>query len=522
MATKVNNDIERHLWETADQLRANSSLMPSEYSSPVLGLLFLRYAENRYAEAELRIGEVGLGARRKIAKEDYHAEGIIFLPPEARFSCLQLLPEGENLGLALNQAMQSIEAHNPDLSGILPKTFTQIDDSVLVELLKLLSSIDIEGDAFGRVYEYFMGKFAMQVMQKGGEFYTPSSIVKLIVNVLEPYHGRIYDPACGSGGMFVHSAEFVHAHKRKPQQEISLFGVEKRREIIRMATMNLAIHGLAGDIREANTYYADPHSAVTRLGGKFDFVLANPPFNEDKVNKERLKDDPRFPFGLPTANNANYLWVQVFYSALNENGRAGFVMPNSAADAKGSELEIRKKLIQSGDIDVVLSVASNFFYTVTLPCTLWFFDRGKPEGRKSTVLFLDARSIYNQVDRAHRNFTSQQLEFLANVVRMYRGDVLENIHGGIELLRDSWDNFAGNYENVSGLCFVATIEEIDAQEWSLNPGRYVGLAEQLPDEIDFTDRLKELNDEYEQLNAEAVKIETQISENITMFIEEGQ
>lgn len=296
MATKVNNDIETHLWEAADQLRANSSLMPSEYSSPVLGLLFLRYAEKRYAEAELWIGEVGLGARRKIAKDDYHAEGIIFLPPEARFSCLQVLPEGENLGLALNQAMQSIEAHNPDLSGILPKTFTQIDDSVLVELLKLLSPIDIEGDAFGRVYEYFMGKFAMQVMQKGGEFYTPSSIVKLIVNILEPYHGRIYDPACGSGGMFVHSAEFVHAHKRKPRQEISLFGVEKRREIIRMATMNLAIHGLAGDIREANSYYADPHSVVTQLGGKFDFVLANPPFNEDKVNKELLKDDPRFPF----------------------------------------------------------------------------------------------------------------------------------------------------------------------------------------------------------------------------------
>ena len=251
------NDIEKRLWETADLLRANSSLMPSEYSGPVLGLLFLRYAEKKFAEIETRIGPVGSGTRRKIGKADYQAEGVIFLTDVARFSYLQNLTEGDNIGKAINEAMVAIEEENPDLAGVLPHTYTQIENSVLVELLRLLGPIDIEGDVFGKVYEYFMGNFAMQVMQKGGEFYTPASLVKLMVEIIEPYHGRIYDPACGSGGMFVHSAEFLRNHKKSPDREISIFGVEKRREVIRMAAMNLAVHGLGGDIREANTYYAD-------------------------------------------------------------------------------------------------------------------------------------------------------------------------------------------------------------------------------------------------------------------------
>ena len=255
--------------------------------------------------------------------------------------------------------------------------------------------------------------------QKGGEFFTPTAIVKLIVEILEPFHGRIFDPACGSGGMFVQSARFVEEHKKNPRPRFSIYGQERVAETVRLNKMNLAVHGLAGDIRQGNTYYEDLHTSP----GKFDFVLANPPFNVDRVDKDRLKDDPRFPFGLPKVDNANYLWIQIFYSALSKNGRAGFVMANSAADARASELEIRKKLIQDRSVDVMVAVGPNMFYTVTLPCTLWFLDRGKKgTDRQDKVLFLDARHIYNQIDRAHREFTPEQIEFLANIVRLYRGE----------------------------------------------------------------------------------------------------
>ena len=248
----------------------------------------------------------------------------------------------------------------------------------------------MKGDAFGKIYEYFLGKFAMSEGQKGGEFFTPTSIVKLIVEIIEPFHGQILDPASGSGGMFVQSAAFVEHHK-KSVNEISVYGQEKVAETIRLCKMNLAVHGLSGDIRQAVTYYEDIHKSV----GKFDFVMANPPFNVDKVDKERIKDDPRYPFGLPKADNANYLWIQIFYSTLNAKGRAGFVMANSAGDARGSELEIRQKLLKAGAVDVMVSIGPNFFYTVTLPCTLWFLDRGKSKtNRKDKVLFIDARHIF--------------------------------------------------------------------------------------------------------------------------------
>ncbi len=519
MAASDGNDIEKRLWATADQLWANSGLRPAVFSTPVLGLIFLRYAEKRFAEVEARIGLVGSGARRKVCKEDYQAEGLIFLPPEARFSHLQSLPKGENIGRIINDEMGAIEDENPDLAGVLPRTYTQIDNAILVELIKLLGPVEVEGDTFGKVYEYFLGNFAMQEGQKGGVFYTPTSIVRLIVEIIEPYHGRIYDPACGSGGMFVQSGEFVKAHAGNPGGDLSVFGVEKDATTLKLAKMNLAVHGLGGDIIEANAYYNDPHEATDKLGGRFDFVMANPPFNVSGVDKERLKDDPRFALGLPTPDNANYIWIQTFYSALNETGRAGFVMANSAGDAVGSELEIRNKLIQSGAVDVVVSVGSNFFYTLALPCTLWFLDKGKPKARKDTVLFIDARNIYQQIDRAHREFTPTQLEFLANVVRMYRGEKPELIHGSYEMLHEKFDGTS--YVDVPGLSRVATIEEIEAQGWSLNPGRYVGVADRAPDNFEFAVRLEELNKELEQLNAEAAVLEEQIAKYVTDLLEAG-
>ena len=312
----------------------------------------------------------------------YHAEGILYLPAEARFDYLLNRPEAENIGAKVNAAMRDIEKHNPQLAGVLPKTYNLFTSTLLKELLKKVSEIpaSLDYDAFGRIYEYFLGEFAMSEGQGGGEFYTPSSIVRLLTEVIEPYHGRILDPACGSGGMFVSSARFVSEHKKNPAAELSIHGVEKTDETGRLCRLNLAVHGLEGEISHGgniNSYYDDPHDAT----GRFDFVLANPPFNVNAVDKERLKDmvgpGRRFPFGLPRTDNANYLWIQLFYSALNEKGRAGFVMANSASDARSSEQELRRKLIESRAVDVMVAVGPNMFYTVTLPCTLWFFDKGK-------------------------------------------------------------------------------------------------------------------------------------------------
>jgi type I restriction enzyme M protein len=505
-----NGEIEKRLWDAADEFRANSKLKASEYSVPVLGLIFLRHADQRLTAAEAEIGSQGSG-RRKIGPADYQARGVLYLPEKARFSTLLELPEGDDIGKAINEAMEAIEAGNPDLKGVLPHTYTAISNRVLNELLKLMSSIpkDIEGDAFGRIYEYFLGKFAMAEGQKGGEFFTPLSIVRLIVEVIEPYHGRIYDPACGSGGMFVQSAEFVKRHKRNPGSEISVFGQERVEETVKLGKMNLAVHGLGGDIRQANSYYEDLHESP----GRFDFVMANPPFNVNRVDKDRIKDDKaRFPLGMPTVDNANYLWIQLFYSSLGPKGRAGFVMANSAADARGSELEIRKQLIESGAVDVIISIGSNFFYTVTLPCTLWFFDRRKPAERKDTVLFIDARHIYRQIDRAHRDFTAEQIESIANIVRLYRGEKAETEAGSEMMLAEKFPE--AKYADVAGLCTVKTRGDIEGQGWSLNPGRYVGVADRPPDEFDFYEKLEELNEELEQLSAEAHDLEERITANV--------
>ena len=341
--------------------------------------------------------------------------------------------------------------------------------------------------------------------------------MRLIVEILQPFHGRIFDPACGSGGMFVQSAAFVQRHRRNATSELTVFGTEKSADTVKLAKMNLAVHGLSGDVREANTYYEDPHKAVSAEGGRFDFVMANPPFNVSGVDKDRLKDDRRFPLGLPSTDNGNYLWIQLFHAALNDTGRAGFVMANSAGDARGSELEIRKKLIQSGAVDVIVSIGSNFFYTVTLPCTLWFFDKGKAKGpRKEKVLFIDARGFFRQVSRAIRDFLPEQIEFLANIVRLNRRQAAETDAGSGEAMQRQFPE--GEYCDIAGICKVATLADIEAQGWSLNPGRYVGVGARAADEFDFSERLEELHEQLAALNAEADELASAIDGNVSELL----
>lgn len=515
------NHLEQRLWDAADELRANSGLKASEYSTPVLGLIFLRFADHKFGLAEKRLSKSGT-LRRRIGRADYQAEGVLYLPPEARFDHLLNIPEGQNLGKAINDAMKLIEAENEDLKGILPRSYGNLNNATLAELLKLMGSIpmDVEGDAFGRIYEYFLSAFAMSEGQKGGEFFTPPSLVRFIVEVIEPHHGRIYDPACGSGGMFVQSAHFVESHRKNPNAEISIYGQEKTAETVRLCKMNIAVHGLSGDIREANSYYEDLHKGV----GKFDYVMANPPFNVDRIDKERIKDDTaRFPLGMPNVDNGNYLWIQLFYSALSDKGRAGFVMANSASDARGSEMELRRKLIEASAVDAVATVGPNMFYTVTLPCTLWFLDkRKKKTARADTVLFLDARHIFRQIDRAHREWTPAQIAFLANVVRLYRGEEPDFTLGGDEAKAKLEEKFGKDlkFADVPGLCKAETLTNMEAQGWSLNPGRYVGVApgQEMSDE-DFKERLEVLNEELEKLNVQARKLEEAIGVNMAQILE---
>ncbi len=527
--------LEKQLWDAADQLRANSGLTSAQYSQPVLGLIFLRFADAKFAarRAELEKAATGRRGARVDDPSAYHASGVLFLPAEARFTELLEYPEGgknkKTLGQAVDDAMRAIERDNAQLSGVLPKTYQAFNARLLKELLKAFSTIpvDLQGDSFGKIYEYFLGEFAASEGSMGGEFYTPTSIVRLLVEVLEPFEGRVLDPACGSGGMFVQSARFVDEHKKSgAARALAIHGVEKVDDTGKLCRLNLAVHGLEGDIKhggDINSYYDDPHKLV----GKFDFVLANPPFNVDKVDKDRIKDavgpGRRFPLGLPKTDNANYLWIQLFYAALSNKGRAGFVMANSAGDARSSEMEIRKQLIEARAVDVMVSVGPNMFYTVTLPCTLWFLDRGKGQSkRKDEVLFLDVRGVYRQIDRAHRDWTAGQIGFLANVVRLYRGEEVDLTFGGEEASAKLREVFGKKpkYADVPGFCKAASIKEIEAQGWSLNPGRYVGVApgEDVSDE-DFKAQFEALTEEFEKLTSEARKLEKTIVKNAAEILE---
>jgi type I restriction enzyme M protein len=421
-------DIASRLWETADELRANSHLKAAEYSIPVLGLIFLKFADSRFTQLESELAGKATG-RRQIGKADYQAKGVLYLPDRSRFANLLDLKEGDNLGKAINEAMAAIEDENPALKGILPRTYQSLTNDTLVSLLRSVNAIlgDIEGDAFGKVYEYFLGKFAVAEGAKGGEYFTPTSIVRLIVEIIEPFNGKILDPACGSGGMFVQSARFVEEHRNgNTPGRLSIYGQERIDETLRLCKMNLAVHGLEGQISQSNVYYEDPFKAA----GQFDYVMANPPFNVNKVDKTKLEGDKRFPFGLPKADNANYIWIQAFYSSLNDKGRAGFVM--------------------------------------------------------------------------------------ANIARLYRGEQVETAEGSSELMAASFRD--GAYADVPGLCAVATLSEIEKQGWSLNPGRYVGVAAAKDDGVDFRVRLEELGEEMLKLNAEAAVLQERIAATIAELL----
>ena len=423
--------IERRLWSAADTLRANTSHASNEYFLPVMGLVFLRHAYSRYLAVKPGI-EDGLpdrdGIRRELTKGDFSQKSAIFLRPEAQFDYLVALPDGADRAGAIIAAMESIEEDYDNLRGVLPKSeYRELDSAVLGQLLRTLNPDELKqvsGDVFGRIYEYFLTQFADQKAHDGGEFFTPVSLVSLIAHVLDPQRGTVLDPACGSGGMFVQSACTVEEHGQSPTERLTFRGLEKNATTIHLAKMNLAVHGLEGDIQQAITYYEDPHELV----GRADYVMANPPFNVDEIDADKVKVDPRLPFGLPSVNrqgkvsNGNYVWISYFYSYLNERGRAGFVMSSQASSAGGGEAQVRRKLVESGDVDAMIAIRSNFFYTRTVPCELWFFNRDKPEGHRDKVLMIDARTVYRQVTRKICDFSPEQQQNLLAIVWLYRGE----------------------------------------------------------------------------------------------------
>ena len=433
MQGKELRKLEAELWRAADQLRANSKLTASEYSMPVLGLIFLRHAYNRFLKVQVEI-EKNLPShpqrgKRPIKKEDFVEHNAMFLPEKSQFDYLVSLPEREDVGEAIDSAMKFIEDEYDGLNGVLPKNYTIFSQDLLRELLRIFNKEVLKkanGDLFGKIYEYFLNKFAMTGAQEGGEFFTPMSLVQTIVNVIEPDHGTVFDPACGSAGMFVQTGYFIENEGLKPADKVTFYGQEKAELNTKLAKMNLAVHGMEGNIQEGNTFYEDKHN----LCGGADFVMANPPFNVDGVDKgkDAVKKDPRLILdgkaNLPKNDNANYLWIQYFYNYLKPTGRAGFVMASSASDAGHSEKNIREKLVKTGAVDVMIAIGNNFFYTRSLPCTLWFFDRAKENDakKKDKVLMLDARKIYRKVTSKVNDFSPEQLQNLICVVNLYRGN----------------------------------------------------------------------------------------------------
>ena len=423
--------LEADLWEAADNLRANSKLTSSDYFMPVLGVIFLRHAANRFDAAHKQIETdraSGKMPNRKVLPADYIARRSLYLPEKAQYDWImqQAATSGADLPRLVTEAMTAIEGEFEPLLGVLPKDYGIFETKVLEDLMRLFNSEQIKqatGDVFGRIYEYFLAKFSIQKAHDNGEFFTPSSLVQTIVNVIEPDHGTVFDPACGSGGMFVQSSHFIEHEGGDTAKKVVFYGQEKNRDTIRIAKMNLAVHGLEGKIAEAITYYQDDHN----LTSKCDFVMANPPFNVDLVDAERIKGDPRLPFGLPGVNkakkvsNGNYLWISYFWSYLSKKGRAGFVMSSQASSAGHGEKEVRRKIVETGDVDVMISIRPNFFYTRQVPCELWHFDRAKPSERKDNVLMLDARQVYRKVTRKIYDFSLEQMWNLAAIVWLYRG-----------------------------------------------------------------------------------------------------
>ena len=675
--------LEAELWRAADQLRANSKLTASEYSMPVLGLIFLRHAYNRFQKVKVEV-EKDLPVhpqrgKRSLTKKDFEEKNSMFLPDKAQFDYLVSLPEGADIGDAIDNAMKLIEEEYDNLKGVLPKNYSIFSKDLLKELLRIFNKEVLrkaEGDLFGKIYEYFLNKFAMTGAQEGGEFFTPMSLVQTIVNVIEPDHGIVFDPACGSAGMFVQTGYFIESEGSQPAEKVTFYGQEKAELNTKLSKMNLTVHGLEGNILEGNTFYEDKHNLLHGC----DFVMANPPFNVDGVDKGKdiVKKDPRLMFGdnkvnLPKNDNANYLWIQYFYNYLKPKGRSGFVMASSASDAGHSEKDIREKLVKTGAVDVMMAIGNNFFYTRSLPCTLWFFDRVKEQDgeRKDKVLMLDARKIYRKVTSKVNDFSPEQLQNLICIVNLYRGNTkkfeetvknylettaslaketanvtaalqeqiklivkseklkvinqklsldlnaLEDMDAVFQLqdhllsltpqlftvtsslfsencslftsackslrkpqdklikqlldtistsvkdyqlnknkewkeldLKEQLDQLkalqqllSGNpdeeepgllheteyfwkqahwlqsrfpngvYADVEGLCKVVTQKEIEAKDWSLSPGRYVGVDAAVDDGVDYEERLREIHIELEGLNEEAIALSNTISEN---------
>lgn len=555
--------LEEKLWHSADLLRAGAHMSAVSYGEPILGLIFLRYADIRYKQFKQEIEEEYnkyKGTRmEKTMKEIAIEKCGFYLPKEAYFDEINEATDDANKATLVKNAMIAIETENESMAGVLPKdVYGQLvpaeEPELLSNVIRVFKDIpeDISIDLFGKIYEYFLGNFASG--KDGGEYYTPASVVQYMIEVLQPTPGnkQFLDPACGSGGMFVQAARYMHNHNASEEDLMNFrcYGVEKDPDTNKIAKMNLLLNNVRGEITEANSFYSDPYNAV----GRFDYVMANPPFNVDEVNYERVKDDPRFnEYGIPrnktkksskkdsdkkeTVPNANYLWISYFATALNEHGKAALVMANSASDAGKSELEIRTKMIEEGIISQMVTLPSNMFTTVTLPATLWFFDKNKPNtDKKDEILFIDARNVFTQVDRAHRKFSDEQIKNLGIITRLYEGDtqayqdLLNKYKMNLETLdnKEYWqeqidwlqERFPdGVYQDVIGLCKVAKLEGEDGikdQDYSLNAGRYVGVV--IEDDgmtkEEFKETMLSLNEELEKLNKEAKELEDRISINI--------
>lgn len=595
--------LEAELWESADLLRAGSKLTSNQYCMPVQGLIFLRYAFSRYKKVEEEIfkNRPSRGGRViPVEASDFAAKSALFLLKEAQYDYLLNLPEDiktaglknkdghemTSLGEVVNNAMQLIEDQSEQLTGVLPNSYTDFSDEILSELLRIFnnSAIDeVGGDIVGRIYEYFLNKFAKNIASDDGVFFTPKSLVKMIVNIIEPKSGVLLDPACGSGGMFIQSGDFVNQSGMNANSAMTFYGQEKVEYNAQLCLMNMAVHGLTGVIKsgdEANTFYHDAHN----LDGSCDYVMANPPFNVDKVKAESSESAKRLPFGMPGVNknkevgNGNYLWISYFYSYLNEHGRAGFVMASSATDSQGKDKDIRESLVKTGHVDAMISVGNNFFYTKSLPCSLWFFDKGKSEEIKDKVLFIDARNYYTVVDRTLNEWSEWQMKNLNAIVWLYRGEtekytaLLNEYHSVLgydtsfeeahtqlkselkelqkrakteleaagrgdkkriqaeydEIIAAKTDELTtakeavwlyekfgdGEYKDVLGLCKVASLTDIEEKGWSLTPGAYVGVAPVEDDGVNFEERMTEIHRELLSLQAESNDLMDAISQNM--------